>query len=466
MNILLLNPPVPKESTGREGRCTASGPIELLKLPPLSLMYPAAVLERSGFNVKIYDGVVDSDKELLKTIENQDLIVFNISPATYNEDLKLINEIKKINSSAHFSCFGVLPTIRPEMMLNYGFDSVMRREIEDTIVELSLKLNNKKKFNRMRGLSFISNGKIVHNSDRKFLDLDKLPLPARYLIDPKKYRFFLNGENYATVLSSRGCPYDCIFCTAPILCGKKHRCRSVENVIAELKKIKIDYSIKMIAFYADTFTLNRRFVVELCEKIIREKLNIEWVCNSKVDKVNEKMLYLMHKAGCICISYGIESGSQKILNTAKKDITLKEAENSIKMTKNAGIETVAYFMFGLPGETKKTVMTTIKFAKKLDPDYCTFSIATPYIGTEFYNLLIEQGQVPDYDERIDHLHPLVRTEKLKSDEIKNFMNEAYKEFYFRPNIIIRETKKVISNRNITRLSLGFNLSKKLLKRWT
>jgi len=461
--ILFLNPPVDERSMGREGRCVAITPIKTHIFPPLSLLYPATLLQENGFDVTIFDGVVEkiTEEELLKLTLDKNLIVINVSPSTYNSDIELLKKIKEKNN-AHISCLGIFPTIKSELLLKNGFDSVARNEPEFTILELAKALSSNQDLKAIKGLSYkvssriTKREKIIHNKMRGYSDINNLPIPNRSLIDYKRYCFPFTNEPYTTILTNRGCPYNCIFCTAHILTGKRFRRRSVDSVLKEIKEILDTTKIKIIAFYADTFTLDKSFVTELCTKILEGGLKFKWACNSRVDTIDEEMLALMHKAGCRYIFYGAESSSQDILNTSKKNITIEQIETAVKLAKKAKIQTTLYFIFGLPGETKETAQKTIDFAIKLDPDYCYFSIATPYEGTEFFEMAKKKGYIVN-DVPDNQFDAKVRTDELSNEDLTQILSNAYNRFYLRPRVFTREFKKVVFNLQFKELKLAFDL---------
>ncbi len=454
---------------GREGRCVAVTPIKTHIFPPLSLLYPATLLQENGFDITVFDGVVEkiSEEELLKLTLDKNLIIINISPSTYNPDIELLKKIKEKNN-AHVSSLGIFPTIKAEFLLKNGFDSVVRNESEFTILELAKALSSNQNLKAIKGLSYkvssriTKREKIIHNQTREYLNIDNLPIPNRNLIDHKKYCFPFTNEPYTTILTNRGCPYNCIFCTAHILTGKRFRRRSVAHVLKEIKDILTTTKIRMIAFYADTFTLDKPFVIELCTKILEQGLKFKWACNSRVDTIDEEMLSIMHKAGCRYIFFGAESASQDILNTSKKNITVEQIENAVKLAKKAKIQTTLYFIFGLPYETRETVQKTIDFAIKLDPDYCYFSIATPYEGTEFYEIVKKKGHIVN-DAPDNQFDAKVRTDELSNEDLTQILSNAYNRFYLRPTVFAKEFKKVVFNFQFKELRLAFDLIKWVFK---
>ena len=196
-------------------------------------------------------------------------------------------------------------------------------------------------------------------------------------------------------------------------------------------------------FYDDSFTFNKNRTLELCDEIIKNNLKIIWSCETRVNLVDKELLEKMKKAGCYIISYGVESGDQNILNNLKKDITIEQAKNAFKLTKEAGILTVAYFMIGSPGDTNETIEKTVDFAKELDADFAQFSICTPFPGSELFDNLSKKGiKIEDWDKASyvtskGKSKPIILTDNLNEEEIKKWYSKAYKEFYLRPRYILK-----------------------------
>jgi radical SAM superfamily enzyme YgiQ (UPF0313 family) len=453
MKVLILNPPVLETTLGREGRCTATTPVQLNIFPPLTALFSAALLKKENFNVKIFDGVV-SHGDMKDVIESHhDIVFINLAASSFQEDIKLAKWIKS-KYSCHLSCFGYFPTMKSDLLLD-TFDSVVRGETEMSLFELCKALRDDKPLKNVNGISYRSHDKSFHNPQRELFDLAELPLPARDLIDNKLYTFPFTGEPYASILAGRGCPQNCVFCTAHILFGKRLRLRPIENIVEEIKDIK-RRGIKIIAFIADDFMGNRDWVLKLCEII--KPLKIKWMCNSRVNDVDQELLYKIYDAGCRYIFFGVESGSQYVLDKAKKNIKLDQIENAIKMAKKAKLRIETYFIIGLPYETTETVRQTINFAKKLDPDYAGFSAATPYPGTEFYDY-VKANNLIENEDKFNTSEAVVRTKDMSSEDINKWINRAFREFYFRPSVITREIVRVFTNGEWRKIKIGLQLLK-------
>ena len=243
----------------------------------------------------------------------------------------------------------------------------------------------------VKGLAWRCAGEVKVNPDRPFIpDLNELPLPLHHLLPLDHYRMPLIKGPYAFVVPSRGCPAGCKYCIKHVSYNYSVRVRSAENIMEELWSLK-NLGIDNVMMYADLFTVNRDHVISLCQAMIKEKIKMSWMCNSRVDYVDEEMLTLMGQAGCQMISWGIESASERVLKRARKGANPAKAEQALRWAKKAGIKNFGYFIIGLPGETEETIKQTIAFSKTLPLNVAIFHIAAPYPGTPFFYEVVENG---------------------------------------------------------------------------
>lgn len=470
MKVLLLNPALEsKEGFIKEGRCQQRLSSFQYVMLPISLPSIAGLLRKVGFEVAIIDCSITKRPlpEILGEIKNINpaLIIINISTATYYDDIYVVKVIKSKFTDAHLSGIGCHVSSLPKIVLKESeLDSVILGEPEFTAQELSCRLSLKQNIADIEGFVYKDNHKIIVNEKRYFHNnLDELPFPARDLMQNERYTLPIINEPYTLLVASRGCPYDCIFCTASQYYGKKLRLRSPQNIIEEIKEIKYKYGIRNITMWSDTFTLDREFVIKICNLLINEMLDIRWMCNSRVDMVDPAMLKLMKNSGCIGISYGIESGNQKILDNIKKKISLPQARHAIRSTKEAGMETLVHIIFGLPGETWQTIEETINFVIELEPDYAQFYCAIPFPGTEFYKIAKERNWIVSEDWRNYELNQsVISTPLLSAQDLIKMRIVAYRKFYLRPKYIIARLRKI---KKIKDLILLFNQGKSFFESW-
>jgi radical SAM superfamily enzyme YgiQ (UPF0313 family) len=460
MKVILINPP---EYQGykyvREGRCEQRTSSYQYSLPPLSLMSIAAVLEKEGINVKILDCIAKdiSLGKLEKILEKErpELIIVNLSTPSYYGDVKVADISKKLNIFS--AVIGVHSTALPDETLSgTNFDAVIRGEPEITARELAEELEkNPPRLEKVNGLSYKVDKKIYHNASRQFIkNLDELPFPARHMIDNKKYLFPFSEEPWTLLSANRGCPYNCIFCTAHLYCGKHQRFRSPQNIADEIEEIVTKFRIKKIGMWGEIFTLNKNMVEKVCNEIKRRNLDIDWYITSRVDSLDRDRIKNLMSAGCRALTLGVESGSQKILNNIKKGITVQQILRAIRLSRKYGLETQAHLIFGLPGETNETIKETIKFINKVNPDYANFYCAIPFPGTEFWDYAIKNNYLLTRDwSKFEINNAIISYPNLKASEIQNAKRMAFIKFYFRQNKIaevlnkhkISEYKKLIKD---------------------
>jgi len=320
--------------------------------------------------------------------------------------------------------------------------------------------DGKVELGKIKGLGWRRNGEIVLNMPRPFIaDLDDLPIPMHEELPLMEYRMPLIKGPFTFIVTSRGCPAGCTFCIKHVSYQYGLRVRSPELLMEEMWKLK-KLGIHNIHMYADLFTVHRDQVMELCQRMIDEKINIKWTCNSRVDFVDEEMLNLMAKAGNRLISWGIESGNEQILRHARKGAYSDKVERALRWAKNAGIMNWGYFIIGLPGETEETIRQTIDFAKKLPLDIALFHVAAPYPGTPFFFEVVENGwfrkgtrwEQVDMDRGTVLDYPGLSAEKLLY-----WQKRAFREWAFRPGPIWTYLKMLLTDFSTMKTALSVGL---------
>ena len=293
------------------------------------------------------------------------------------------------------------------------------------------------------GIVFKKNGQIVNTGARSHIkNLDDIPFPARSLVPYEKYSSLLfKGKAVTTIFTSRGCPFRCSFCDRPHL-GKVFRARSAKNVVDELEAC-VQMGINEFLFYDDTFTVNKKRVIDICNEIVKRRLNISWDIRARVDTVDEEIIMHLKKAGCQGIHYGIEAGTEKVLKVLNKGITINHARKIFYLTKKYKIPILAYFMIGNPRETLDDIHTTFKVMKSLKPDYMHMTILTPFPGTKIYYDGLAEGIIKkDYwkefaaNPRSDFVPPHW-DELFSKNELDELLIRGYKSFYLRPSYIFK-----------------------------
>lgn len=484
MKALFINPPhlsgeIYMKEIGRCGRRAVAGEL----WPQTGLAYLAAIALECGAEAKIVDAMAESIDltNLLGIIDtfNPDFIIANSTTPTINNDSDVIHRIKSKFPHIIIAMTGTHVSALPEESLKKsGADFVFINEAEETLREIlnnimvkdifstipqkNLRSNFEQIREKIKGIAFLHTGQFIRSDERGFIEaLDKLPMPARNLLPNHAYRMpFFDNEPFVTLIPTRGCPWRCIFCRAGKVWGRRIRTRSVENVIYEIEYILSELKIRNIAFMTDSLTLNKKWAMEFLSAILKKGLQFRWVCNSRTDAVDSEMLSLMKKAGCLLISYGIESGDQNILNTAKKSIELKDCLRAIELTRKSKILSMAYFIIGLPGETKETIHKSIDFAIKLNPDYVNFHVATPFPGTEFYDIAERNKWLitKDWNYYEEEGSAVIKTSELSPEDLMKAQKTAMKRFYLRPSKILKEFASIRSVAELkSRLKAGMKI---------
>lgn len=425
--------------------------------PPLGLMYVAAYAERNTDNkVEILDTIVEriSYDQIGKEIERKkpDVVGIQVMTFTLIDAILTAKMVKKIDAEIKVVLGGPHVYIYPnETISREEIDYLVLGEGEIPFTGLIENLENVEKLKETPGLVFKEGGKIVNTGLRGPVeDLDLIPFPARHLTPYKKYYSLLAKRSpVTTMMSSRGCPYQCSFCGRPHL-GKKFRARSAKNVVDEIEECT-HMGIKEFFFYDDTFAVNRQRALDICSEILERNLDIGWDIRTRVDSVDKELLLNLKSAGCERIHYGVESGNSEMLKVIRKGITVEQAEEAFRLTKEVGMQTLAYFMFGLPGETKPQIIDTIKFAKMLSPDYVHFSVLTPFPATPIYEKGLKDGTIKeDYWSEFaknpkKEFIPKVLEENLTNEELMGLLKYAYKDFYINFGYI---TKQILQTRSV------------------
>ncbi len=467
---LIINPPpLTGPKVVREGRCEQRLSSFQYVMVPISLPMIAGILEKNNFLVKIYDFIVEDfgfdDAVKAAARFKPDLAIINFSTLTYEGDQEFVRRLRKKLPQAHLAAIGVHVTSLPEKTLQDGvLDSIIRGEPEMTSLDLMQTIQKKAKLNHILGLSYRNGKKFSHNPPRPPLeDLDSLPFAARHLLKQDRYLMPVYDRPYTLLITARGCPNKCIFCTAHQYYGQKFRMRQPTKVIEEIEEIVKKHKINDITMWADTFTLDKNFVMELCRLIKAKKLNFKWMCNARVNTVDAEMLAAMKEAGCMGIAFGVESGVQEILDNVRKGITLEQISHAFQLTREANIDSLAHVIFGLPGETNETIRKTINFINKIDPDFVQFYCAVPFPGTEFHDLAQKNNWIATDDwNQYEINQAVIETPLLSQKDLARARKKALFSFYLRPRFIFRQLKHIKSPQEF------FNLAQKgisFLKNW-
>ncbi|MBN2125903.1 MAG: radical SAM protein [Deltaproteobacteria bacterium] len=439
--------------------------------------YLAAYCIQEGFRVDVVDMGAEkvSTAGLCSIIKEKRPPVVGISIVTLLMDVsvKIAEAIKAIDEETLIVVGGPHPSALPERTLQDGpFDVVVCGEGEGTCVQLLKRFFAKESFRGLRGIAYREGEEIVLEGPAERIDdLDTLPIPYR---KPETVHLYKNMVYFDepdaamyNLITTRGCPYKCTFCGQSVVFPRKVRRLSAEKVFDEMQRAFRKWGIRHFFFEDSTFVFSRKLVEDLCRLILKEGLRIKWGCTGRLDLVDREFYDLMKRAGCVFLFFGVESGNDEILRKIKKMFTVDEARKSVEIVRKLGIPFNTSFILGLPDDTKETVRQTIDFAKELNADYVTFSLATPYPGSEMYDTVTAQGwgveKWSDYEQSRYNV-PIYVPEEMTREELEALFHAAYREFYLRPGYMLGHLRKMKSARQlINHAKMGFSLLKGALR---
>ncbi len=418
---------------------------------PDYLCQSIAVLEAAGHECKFFDGAakdisLDDTRKEVNRFKPDIVVIQTTTPSIYS-DLDYARMCKEqLDGKCLTVAVGAHVSAEPEdtLIKSNGFlDVIARREYDYTLRDLALE----KELKDVEGISYVSDGKVIHNDEREFIeDMDSLPFPAWKHIDPYEYPDAGKLFPFITLVSGRGCENRCSYCLLPqVMCGYKYRKCSPERVVDEIEyDLKLFPFLKEIMFEDDALTLKRHIprLAAICEEILHRDIKISWSANSRANVDDLEILKLMKKSGCRMLVVGFEFGSQDILDNVRKGIVLEQSRKFAEMTSKLGIRVHGCFMIGGPGETLETALETIEFAKSLPIDTLQFSGLCAYPGTDFYKWAKENGHLvpkdwPDWVDKNLEQRAIINLPGLSVDQINELVDKGLKEFYLRPRQMLR-----------------------------
>ena len=477
MKILMLNPPfLPRYSRQSRSPCvTKSGTFYY----PYYLAYATGNLEKHGFSPRLVDAIANEwnereTMEFVKTFKPDLVIIDTSTPSIYN-DVAVASEIKA-SGAAHVSLVGTHPTRLPEETLKMpgNIDSVCRGEYDETVVELAQAFEKGKDLKNVKGISFRKGSKIIHNPNRLAIkNLDDLPFVSEVYkkhLNIKKYFYASLQWPQITILTARGCPYNCSFCNIPF--KSSYRFRSSENVASEFEYIQNEIPfVKEVMIEDDTFPVIKERTDKICRLLIENKNRLKWSCNARVN-TDIETLRLMNKAKCRLLCVGFETPKQNVLDNIHKKTTRELQTEFMRNTKKAGMLVNGCFILGLPGDTTESIRETIKFARELNPDTAQFYPLMVYPGTEAYEWARGSGYLAteDFSKWLlsSGFHSTtVSRPDLPAEELIKLCDQARKEYYMRGSYIISKMAQVIMHpAEFTRTFKAFRIFSKHLFRRT
>ncbi len=438
--------------------------------PPHGIGYIASYLEKHGFTIKILDNSIErlSTHEFNRYIKknNPRYVGFSVCTSSYKCASKLAVSAKQANPDISVLMGGVHASALPRQVIsNPAVDIVVKGEGEETTLDLLKTLSKNGDLRNVQGIVFKEGDKIIETPPRKIIeDIDSLSMPAYHLMPMDKYllpapRSFTQ-KRVSSIITSRGCPYGCLFCSSKSVFPGSVRLRSPENVINEIKHLIDRYKIKELVFWDDSFLLDRARAIRICNLMIKEKIKLIWSCSSRVDQISDGTARLFYEAGCRFMLFGVESGSQEVLDRLKKKTTLSQIENAVLICKKNKILSFCSFILGTPYDTRESSEQTIRFTVKLNPDFAIFCIFTPLPGSALFDEYSQgqNSQEVDWDNYVNLLStaaPAFNNSRLTKKEIIYFQKKAFRTFYFRVSFLRQRLAGIRSWWAIYQLWRGF-----------
>jgi len=458
MRVLLVNPPrydgIP---VVREDRCEITERDS--NIPPYSYLQLGSVLEREGHEVKLIDAngfSLDFHKIPRSEFLNADVLFFRFTPTTFRSDITVAKIAKEENPEilTIAACWTVRDQVESVLRKAPSIDVFCAGDILQSTLHIVAKYASLRPGTASPQQSDAKRIQwSLETKDLPLFPIDKIGIPLYDLLPTLDVYFSHVRQNspYSILYFGKGCPYRCNFCT---VANTRFSVRTPAEVVEELALLRDRFHLRSFSFFDETFTIHRKKVMELCELMVSAGLDLRWFCETRTDRIDPELLRHMRKAGCHGISLGIESGSQRILNNVKKDVTVEQNRKGVRMIKEAGIKVYANFIMGLPGETRETIEETIEFILETLPNGVQFNVAQPYPGTEFLRTASEQGWVPrglDWEWLAQH-EANIRTEGLNAQELEDLRVKAYRKILFNPRWIGTNLRWVLSHAGD--LSLG------------
>ena len=433
MKVALVQPPNPQRS----------GDWKKMKVsrPPINLALLASHIRNFDHEPFVYDfdWCDDSIEDMAKLIlsKGPDVVGFTCLTPRIKIVLQMAARIKEKNKNVITLIGGVhVSAVLRQSLYTDDIDYAIYGESEGALVELLDALDNKKSIENVPNLIYRKDDEIRTNPTNPLIEnLDEMPLPAWDLLNLQDYTDPATFDGiHMGVMTARGCPWDCIFCSSKVTWGRKVRFRSAENVIEELDYIVNKLGIANIMFYDDTFTVKKSRFLKICDEMVKRKLNLRYYSQVRVDTVDEEVADALARSGCIAAAIGVESGDEKILKVLRKEFTKDNVRKAVAALKRADVHILATYVLGSPGETKESVEKTFAFAKELDTDQAKFMICTPFPGTESYKIAVQKGLLPDHmsadewSEFTYYQHVAANLSDMSDEVLLDCQRRAYTEF--------------------------------------
>lgn len=392
----------------------------IFKFPPLGLGYMASCVRGRGFSVQLIDCTFQKEEEVLKKARKAKARFIGISCMSSMKDAAL-GMAQKLRGECEFLLTGgPLPTVDPREFLEH-FDLVVVGEGEETMLEI-LQSRDAEGWRKVKGVAFKESGRVVSTPPREFVkDLDSLPFPSRDLFDNESYkRYFRRRHGYTitSMMASRGCPFNCEFCSRPVF-GRSYRGRQAASIVDEMEEI-LSHGYDRVWIADDIFPLTKEAGMEVCREIIVRGLDVQWECLCRVDVLDRELASRMVEAGCHRVFFGMESGNDAVLKLMNKQTSVEQGLRAVQLARSAGIKTGGFFILGYPGETNETMLDTMRVASSMPLDYLSLTVPYPIPGTELYRRIGDRMVLRDMARERHGLvkHVLTYDSEFSSSKLK------------------------------------------------
>ena len=457
----MVNPPlVGGVAFTRQGRCQEREEVLGTTKPPYTLAVIASLLRRIGAEVRLVDLTAErrSADDLIAQLDRDGftptLILFPSTTPTLEADVAEMARLKA-RFGAPLFCFGPHASTTPSASMLHApaVDGMFVGEPEDAALQLA-QLESLAQLSSIPSLTWRklstalepgTDGIVPHSAQGSYSGFLDMPYPAWDLVPLKSYNLPLVNRPYTLVETSRGCPYSCDFCVAPIHQGHKFRERSAKSIVDEIERGYRDFGVDFFYLWGDTVTLNVKSFTAFCDELIARNLPIQWFGNARADNLTDPaFVHRLRKAGCWMLAMGIETESEDIRKDMVKRLERTKIQTAIDNMRDAGIRSFAFFIFGYPGESVETIEHTIDYAIELNPDFANFYPAVPYPGTELYNKAVRDGLLVEEDwSRMEYSYYLLRGNGLDETVVMDAINRAKRRFFMRPKYLARKFGDVI-----------------------
>jgi radical SAM superfamily enzyme YgiQ (UPF0313 family) len=472
---LLVNPPlINGVAFTRQGRCQEREEVLGTTKPPYTLALLAAMLRNAGCEVRLVDATATpiTTEQIAAAVDREGfqptLILFPSTTPTLDADVREMAKLKRRFDAPMF-CFGPHASTVPVESMERApdVDGMFVGEPEDGVMQLST-LASLDSLGDVPSLTWRRNGVVAtHRAHGSFSGFLQTPYPAWDLLDLKRYALPLVDKPYVLVETSRGCPYTCDFCVAPVHQGHKFRERSATSLVDEIERTYREQGVEFFYLWGDTVTLNVKSFTAFCDELIARRLPIQWFGNARADNLTDPaFVHRLRRAGCWMLALGIESESDEVRKDMVKRLERQKIQAAFRNMRDAGIKSFAFFIFGYPGETARTMELTTQYALELDPDFANFYPAVPYPGTALYDKCVRENLLRPEDadwSKMEYSYYLLRGNGLDEKVVMRTINRAKRRFFLRPAYVVHHagdiaklafTKQAIVRQVLSRTVFG------------